>query len=75
MATASQQAEVHSGDGFETEEQRRLANQRRTEQARRKQSLDLQRESILSQRTSNPARRAALEAALRHIEEEIEALG
>lgn len=75
MATASQQAEVHSGDGFKTEEQRRLANQRRTEHARRKQSLDLQRESILSQRTSNPARRAALEAALKHIEEEIEALG
>jgi hypothetical protein len=34
----------------------------------------LQRENILSQRTSHPARRAALEAALAQIEAQIKAL-
>jgi len=34
----------------------------------------LQRENILSQRTSSPARRSALEAALAQIEAQIEAL-
>jgi hypothetical protein len=36
--------------------------------ARQKQELDLQRECILSERTSSPVRRAALEAALAEIE-------
>ncbi len=36
--------------------------------ARQKQELDLQRERILSERTSSPVRRAALEAALTEIE-------
>jgi hypothetical protein len=36
--------------------------------------LNLQRENILSQRTSNPARRAALSAALSEIEAQIDAL-
>jgi hypothetical protein len=36
--------------------------------ARQKQELDLQRERILSERTSSPVRRAALEAALAEIE-------
>ncbi len=35
---------------------------------RQKQELDLQRERILSERTSSPVRRAALEAALADIE-------
>jgi hypothetical protein len=35
---------------------------------RQKQELDLQRERILSERTSSPVRRAALEAALAEIE-------
>jgi hypothetical protein len=34
----------------------------------------LQRENILSQRTSNPGRRAALAAALEQIEEQLKAL-
>jgi hypothetical protein len=75
MATAAEQADVKPGNGFQSEEQRRLADKERTQQARRKQALSLQRESILSQRTSNPARRAALEAALKDIEAQIEALG
>lgn len=35
---------------------------------RQRQELDLQRERILSERTSSPVRRAALEAALADIE-------
>jgi hypothetical protein len=40
----------------------------RAKQARQKQELDLQRERVLSERTSSPVRRAALEAALADIE-------
>ncbi len=58
-----------------TEEEKRLAFQKRAHNARKKQQLSLQRENILSQRTSNPGRREALEAALRQIESQIEALG
>jgi hypothetical protein len=75
MAAASQQVDLHSGNGAGSEERRRIAEQQRTQNARRKQDLHLQRESILSQRTSNPARRQALEQALKHIEDQIEALG
>jgi hypothetical protein len=44
------------------------------QRARQKQSLQLQRENILSQRTSNSGRRAALEAALNEVEKQIAAL-
>jgi hypothetical protein len=40
----------------------------KAKRARQKQELDLQRERILSERTSSPLRRAALEAALAEIE-------
>jgi hypothetical protein len=40
----------------------------RAKLARQKQELDLQRERVLSERTSSPVRRAALEAALADIE-------
>ena len=75
MAIAAEPPKRHAGDGFVSEEQRRAAESVRTQNARRKQDLQLQRENILSQRTSNPGRRAALEAALKHIEEQIEAMG
>jgi hypothetical protein len=58
-----------------SEEKRRVAAQQRAGRERQKQALNLQRENILSQRTSNPARRSALEAALAEIEAQIEALG
>lgn len=41
---------------------------------RARQSLELQREQILSARTANPHRRAALEAALKQVEAQIAAL-
>ena len=50
----------------------RLAEQ---ERQRRVQGLSMQRERILSERTSNPHRRGALEHALAAIERELEQLG
>jgi len=44
-------------------------------QARARQLLELKRERILSEKTSHPARRAALQAALQEIEGEIQRLG
>jgi hypothetical protein len=75
MANTLEQPEVDPGNGFVSEEKKRVAEQHRTEHERQKQALNLQRENILSQRTSHPARRAALENALAQIESEIKALG
>jgi hypothetical protein len=75
MANALQQPEVNAGNEFVSEDQRRAADQVRTVKERQMQALNLQRENILSQRTSSPARRAALEAALAQIEAQIEAMG
>ena len=56
------------------EEQRLAAELIRANKERQRQALHLQRENILSQRTSNPNRRSALEAALSQIESQIETL-
>jgi hypothetical protein len=72
MANALHQPEADLR--FQTEDARRLAAQRRAVHERSKQALVLQRENILSQRTSNPARRAALEAALAQIESQLSAM-
>jgi hypothetical protein len=45
------------------------------ERKRQRQALELQRERILSERTSNPHRRSALSAALIEIEEKLAELG
>ena len=45
------------------------------ESKRRRQALELQRERILSERTSSPHRRTALSNALATIEEELAGLG
>ncbi|HEX3893213.1 MAG TPA: hypothetical protein VHW46_11630 [Terracidiphilus sp.] len=74
MASAANQAGGATSSGAVSEEKRRLADVERAQQARRKQSLDLQRELILSQRTSNAGRRAALEAALKDIEAQLATL-
>jgi hypothetical protein len=70
MASAADRAV----ETFVSEDQRRIAALEAAHRARRKQSLDLQREQILSQRTSNAGRRAALEAALKEIEAQIATL-
>jgi len=53
------------------------AEQKRAEadRKRRIQALELQRERVLSERTSSPHRRSALEQALATIEYELEQLG
>jgi hypothetical protein len=61
--------------GSTADERHRAAAQERAARERQRQSLHLQRELILSQRTSSPARRAALEDALKQIEAQIEAIG
>ena len=68
-------APAHAGSLYDGLEAKRAAEHERKQRARQKQSLELQRENILSQRTSNPARRAALEAALKQIEAQIAELG
>ena len=45
------------------------------EQKRKRQSLELQRERILSERTSSPHRRSALTNALADVEEKLTELG
>jgi hypothetical protein len=45
------------------------------EQLRRRQALELQRERVLSERTSSPHRRSALATALIEIEEKLSELG
>jgi len=51
------------------------AEAQEAERKRRRQSLELQRERILSERTSSAHRRAALSAALAGIEEKLAELG
>jgi len=70
MAAGPQQSTAISGSGPDMKRQQLDKANR----ARQLQALNLQRENILSQRTSNAGRRAALEAALAHIEAQIEAL-
>jgi len=71
MASSQQYAPVDLGANFVNEDARREAEHQRAQRLRQKQALNLQKENILSQRTSNPARRSALEAALRQIEAQI----
>lgn len=54
-----------------TPEERRAEAERK----RRVQALEMQRERVLSERTSSPHRRSALEMALATIEMELEQLG
>jgi hypothetical protein len=75
MANATEQPSGGPPEGYVSEEVRRLKAQKRAGIERQKQALALQREHILSQRTSHPARRASLEAALAQIESQLVALG
>ena len=70
MAASQQQSSVFSGSAQDLRKQQ----VDKAHLARQRQALDLQKENILSQRTSNPGRRAALEAALAHVEAQLKAL-
>jgi phage protein D len=69
-----QQAEA-SAPKASTSELTPEAKRADAERKRRIQSLELQRERVLSERTSSPHRRSALELALATIERELEQLG
>ena len=71
MASVMQQLEVGFDDGHVSEDARRLIEQKRAVRERQKQSLHLQRESILHQTAAQPARRTALEAALAQVNGQI----
>ena len=75
MASVMEAPVADSGNRMVTEEHRRAAALERAARERQLQALNLQRENILSQRTSNPGRRAALESALQQIEAQIQSLG
>lgn len=68
-----QQSEQQSAP-LSADETARRARLSKASHDRERQSLELQRERILDQRTSNPHRRAALEAALADIESKLNAL-
>jgi hypothetical protein len=68
-------ASENGSAGLSADERHRAAAQERAARERQRQSLHLQRELILSQKTSSPVRRAALEDALRQIEAQIESIG
>lgn len=55
-------------------EGRRMAAAANAARERSRQALELQRERILSERTSSPVRRAALERALAEIEAQLNSL-
>ena len=58
-------------DGVSMSEKKRLASVAAADKQRKRQALELQREQILNERTANPHRRAALQAALSRIEEQL----
>jgi hypothetical protein len=63
---ANQQA-----DATNVSERKRQASAADANKTRRRQDLELQREQILNEKTSNPHRRAALQAALTAIEDQL----
>ncbi len=63
-----QVTDKHSNSGETNPEHKRQAEVAKASKAREKQALELQRERILSERTSSPHRRAALHAALADVE-------
>lgn len=70
-----QQAEATSDVAALPPDNNAGARRHEAEVKRRRQALELQRERVLSERTSSPHRRSALEAALEAIELELEKLG
>ncbi|MGA7158743.1 MAG: hypothetical protein WBY53_17995 [Acidobacteriaceae bacterium] len=70
-----QQAEAAAPTPSSPSEQTAQAKRDEADRKRRVQALELQRERVLSERTSSPHRRSALELALATIERELEQLG
>jgi hypothetical protein len=75
MAIVLENPVANPSNQMTKEDARRAAAQQRAARERQRQGLTLQRENILSQKTSNAGRRAALEAALAQIDAQIRAIG
>jgi len=75
QAQAEQKAEQAAAPAAPANENDPAVRRAEAERKRRIQALELQRERILSERTSNPHRRSALELALADIERVLQELG
>jgi len=69
--SVEEQLANRQADGKSASQKHQEASAEAADRQRRRQSLELQREQILNERTSNPHRRAALQAALAEIEEQL----
>ena len=75
QSVEEQQQSQASASEITTAAKNAIAHAAAAERKRKWQALELQRERILSERTSNPHRRSALELALADIEEKLSELG
>jgi len=71
----SKSVEEQQSQAAEPQPDPTIVNAHAAERKRKLQALELQRERVLSERTSNPHRRSALELALADIEEKLAELG
>jgi len=69
--SVGEQIAGQEADATSPSEEQRVAVAAAADKQRKRQALELQRERILNARTANPHRRAALQAALSAIEEEL----
>ena len=69
--SVEEQLAERQADGKSPSQTAQRASVEAANKQRKRQSLELQREQILNERTSNPHRRAALQAALAEIEEQL----
>jgi hypothetical protein len=71
----SKSVEQQQAEAAAPKQVQETGQQEEAERKRRRQALELQRERVLSERTSSPHRRSALENALADIEEKLAELG
>jgi hypothetical protein len=71
--SVEEQVAEKESESLNADEAARRTHLQQARQQRERQALELQHERILSERTSNPHRRAALTAALADIEEKLKA--
>jgi hypothetical protein len=71
----SKSVEEQQSQAVEPQPNPAILHAKAAEHKRQLQALELQRERVLSERTSNPHRRSALELALADIEEKLTELG
>ncbi len=75
QSASAEGASAQNASAQNASKDRRVAAALDAEQKRKLQALEMQRERILSERTSSPHRRSALSLALADIEEKLTELG